>query len=198
MLNNRNQALRALVGIKNPDGTIRVAFCPRCGVPAYAVKVLAENYGDEQSARKLISGGDFGGLEDIQSKICYEPIDCPELRQREFTDIYELVVKHQTGVISGFSYAYIFCDGTWTSASFYRKEVVAQDFFGKSGEVFSKVDSRSIQPYPLFQWIEEFFPSPKVVAPTLPRLSKDDWLRQHYPELSELPKWRFPCVSALS
>jgi hypothetical protein len=24
------------------------------------------------------------------------------------------------------------------------------------------------------------------------RLSKEDWLKQNYPELSELPKWRFP------
>jgi hypothetical protein len=26
----------------------------------------------------------------------------------------------------------------------------------------------------------------------IPRLSKEDWLRQNYPELSELPTWRFP------
>jgi hypothetical protein len=31
----------------------------------------------------------------------------------------------------------------------------------------------------------------KLSVPVI-RLSKKDWLRQHYPELSELPKWRFP------
>jgi hypothetical protein len=27
------------------------------------------------------------------------------------------------------------------------------------------------------------------------RLSKEEWLRQHYPEMKELPKWRFPSVA---
>jgi hypothetical protein len=27
------------------------------------------------------------------------------------------------------------------------------------------------------------------------RLSKEDWLKQNYPEMSELPKWRFPSMS---
>jgi hypothetical protein len=27
---------------------------------------------------------------------------------------------------------------------------------------------------------------------TVVRLSKEEWLRQHYPEITELPKWRFP------
>jgi hypothetical protein len=33
-------------------------------------------------------------------------------------------------------------------------------------------------------------------VPAQPRLSKEDWLRQNYPELSELPKWRFPGMVA--
>jgi hypothetical protein len=36
-------------------------------------------------------------------------------------------------------------------------------------------------------------PIPKA-APVV-RLSKEDWLKQHYPEMSELPKWRFPSVA---
>jgi hypothetical protein len=28
------------------------------------------------------------------------------------------------------------------------------------------------------------------------RLSKEDWLKAHYPELKELPKWRFPRLAA--
>jgi hypothetical protein len=30
------------------------------------------------------------------------------------------------------------------------------------------------------------------VAPSKTRLSKEDWLKANYPEMSELPKWRFP------
>jgi hypothetical protein len=35
-----------------------------------------------------------------------------------------------------------------------------------------------------------------VVRPARKPLSKEDWLRQNYPEMSELPKWRFPALVA--
>jgi hypothetical protein len=44
---------------------------------------------------------------------------------------------------------------------------------------------------------------PSYVAPTVEvgrsvrkALSKEEWLKQHYPELTELPKWRFPGMVA--
>jgi hypothetical protein len=36
-------------------------------------------------------------------------------------------------------------------------------------------------------------PARRVVTP---RLSKEDWLKQNYPGLTELPKWRFPSLVA--
>jgi hypothetical protein len=33
---------------------------------------------------------------------------------------------------------------------------------------------------------------PVIAAPPRVRLSKEDWLKANYPEMSELPKWRFP------
>jgi hypothetical protein len=35
-----------------------------------------------------------------------------------------------------------------------------------------------------------------VNVPVAKRLSKEDWLKANYPELKELPKWRFPAVVA--
>jgi hypothetical protein len=35
-------------------------------------------------------------------------------------------------------------------------------------------------------------PPQPLTVPVSPRLSKEDWLRTHYPDLQELPKWRFP------
>lgn len=32
-------------------------------------------------------------------------------------------------------------------------------------------------------------------TPAQVRLSKKDWLRQHYPDMQELPKWRFPAMA---
>jgi hypothetical protein len=37
--------------------------------------------------------------------------------------------------------------------------------------------------------------SEPVMPPARVRLSKEDWLKQNYPEMTELPKWRFPGVA---
>jgi hypothetical protein len=63
---------------------------------------------------------------------------------------------------------------------------------------------RVVTPYrhhPEFANFRVDFPPPanavqaEAQMPVRIRLSKEDWLRQHYPELSELPKWRFPAVA---
>jgi hypothetical protein len=41
-----------------------------------------------------------------------------------------------------------------------------------------------------------YYDYPSPVPPAAPRLSKEDWLKANYPEMSELPKWRFPAVAA--
>jgi hypothetical protein len=43
------------------------------------------------------------------------------------------------------------------------------------------------------QFFIDYKPTQTTSRPvSQPRLSKADWLRQHYPEMTELPKWRFP------
>jgi hypothetical protein len=54
------------------------------------------------------------------------------------------------------------------------------------------------------EWMQKNIYSSKYVAPPkrvakkrVPkRLSKEDWLKKNYPELTELPKWRFPAMVA--
>jgi hypothetical protein len=48
-------------------------------------------------------------------------------------------------------------------------------------------------PFPLdYLDFSEDYAQPATKTVARPRLSKEDWLKQNYPELSELPKWRFP------
>jgi hypothetical protein len=40
-----------------------------------------------------------------------------------------------------------------------------------------------------------FIPATEQPPAPVVRLSKEEWLKQHYPEMTELPKWRFPACA---
>jgi hypothetical protein len=64
---------------------------------------------------------------------------------------------------------------------------------------FAISEATEVSGYPFPAWYEqhkgaELANKPVKVA-VAPRLSKEDWLRQNYPGMTELPKWRFPAVA---
>jgi hypothetical protein len=193
------------IGIKNTDGSVDLVDCHDDSFPSVKMPMLAEYYGDGAKVHKLVSKGEFnslyGNLEDIKF-YCGKKI-----RIHSYKDIHVLHHLFTRGAFCDISYVYIWCDGTWTCVSVHEKQSFSPlDCFAKNGELcdhrgkkyefgtdFSKLPRVKFDP-----WAAEYFaetPKAKPVV-SIVRLSKEDWLRQHYPDLKELPKWRFPAMVA--
>jgi hypothetical protein len=187
---------RSYIGIKNSDGSLELAYCQFDGYPSDKMPMLTTSYGTEELVRKLIAKGGFRSLVENPDGVDYYANHGEEIDILKYKDIHELRDSFTTGEAYSIEYVYIWCDGTWTCASG-SSDIFPLDCFGKEGEV-SANDLEDLQSYPFDKWIAEYFtvtPEEKHI-PTVSRLSKEEWLRQHYPDLRELPKWRFPALMA--
>jgi hypothetical protein len=91
-------------------------------------------------------------------------------------------------------------DGIWTCAEV-TNSIIAKPFIFDASKSYTDFAETLLKP--TTGWLQaNYYGKAETKAedlprPALPRLSKADWLKQHYPELTELPKWRFPGMVAV-
>jgi hypothetical protein len=193
----------SLIGIKNPDGSLRMSFCLWYGYPAHHLPILSKVYNTEEMVSALVDKGSF-------SNLTREPTTMNVLSSggRCFKDIQHLRDAGLGGWEERIHYVYIWIPGQsnaggWVCAAVTLEsdlmplwadsilvELQQKHVFESDNEDFAM---------PLEQWIGEYFtvkPAEQVVRTVVNRLSKEEWLKQNYPEMSELPKWRFPGMVA--
>jgi hypothetical protein len=184
---------RSHICIKNADGSITRVYCHSDGYPSDQMPTLTESYGTEEKIRKLISKGGFSYLAENIDEVPYYADRGEEIDIVTYKDIHEYLEFFKSGDLSDIEYLYIWCDGTWTCASGCYN-INPLDCFGKDGKISGDYTGE-LPSYPFDKWVATYFenvPEEPQVAFVAPRLSKEEWLKQNYPHLSELPKWRFP------
>jgi hypothetical protein len=107
---------------------------------------------------------------------------------------------------AGIKYCTLLDSKTLDLNELFQEERIDEDY-GTDNGYFVPIDKTSSSPahslwVPCLSWDEIFAlrrvrqgKTARPVQHTTLRLSKEDWLKQHYPELSELPKWRFPAAA---
>jgi hypothetical protein len=185
----------SLIALSNSYGTLSVVRCVGDGAsPRLSFPVLSLNYKKEARVRELISRGAFKKIRKSPYEVEYlEPQNTPDKELFNFSGIEQMqnyLREHAMDVAC----IYFFVDDKWTCAKVEDYQIIPLDVAGIENV---KVDEE-YPTIPKDEWIKTFFPRsiPAAKIPVASRMTKAEWLRQHYPELSELPKWRFPAMVA--
>jgi hypothetical protein len=185
-------AIEALVGSKNDNGSIYVVSCRHGGTPENMMPVLLEQYGVVENVCALVNGGCFELIADTPDQITYVKLGNVRKTGLFFTGIKELLQHIEKGNHAA-EYVYLWIDGYWTCAQVNGQKELCPLHFEKIPDT-DKVSFSTCSVLDLNEWIAanfaEALPTLKVV-----RLSKEEWLKQHYPGMTELPKWRFPAMA---
>jgi hypothetical protein len=182
----------ALVGLKNPDGSILLSICEKNGTPDLMLPMLNTNYSADHYIRALLKTGKFESVQDRPSRITYQQIEngmsvATPFHFKNF-DALLIAIREELRLYARF--VFIWVDGEWTCAGIADAKLYPQDTTklqanNNDGDVY----------YPYDKWIETYFPGEAKSRPqlrTVKPMSKEDWLKANYPNMSELPKWRFP------
>jgi hypothetical protein len=188
--------LNFLIGIRNADGSLTLVpgnptgnFCPAELLPHLlkykgeeAVRAYLKRYA--KSLKKL-----KGLFSDEQLTF-----NVPDVFR-----LPEALDNVGISVASGYMYVWVASspDGEWVICEINENSRGKTELFDSDGGMFISIYERLYEPAP--EWFEANWHPPKPVSPVIPlkpRLSKEDWLRKNYPEMQELPKWRFPGVAA--
>jgi hypothetical protein len=187
-----NEEPQALIGFKRMNGQIDFVYFRDYFYPGFVLPKLLHHYNDAESAKNLVAGGGFLALQNDILNICFDNLFSPE----KFHCVSFAAMQSYLASEGRDLYLYIWAEGEWTCAKAEKGEIIPYHVRGK--QVDFMATERETR-YPLDEWIDKFFSistaPPKVPVSSTPRLSKEDWLRQNYPEMSELPKWRFPSVA---
>jgi hypothetical protein len=170
----------ALFGIKNPDGSLELAYISEKASPSEIMPVFTSCLETADEARHHLlawkSPPDMGNVSNpfiIKWRTTYF----------EFPSLAQLLAAGKKPIWD-VSYLYILVDGEWTFAKIEEGILRPLQYYVPSLKFANRDD-----------WMQAYFPE-SVPTPPIKRLSKEDWLRANYPELSELPKWRFPGLAA--
>jgi len=126
--------IRSLIGIKNPDGSIEMAFCLNNKYPSHQIPILTKNYGSEKAAKKLLFDGFF-------------------MRRRVFPSIHALEKELATDPsLSSIEYFCVWADNTWLCATRHEDSILP---LNEKSERFEPCDKQA--------WMEKYFltPSPR-------------------------------------
>jgi hypothetical protein len=189
----------ALIGIKQLNGEIRFVYCRgEHGYPGYVLPKLLMSYNDAEKARALISRGDFVRIShETQEIIAVLDLANP----RTYSYLSFAGMENNFRAEKTDMYIYIFAENEWTCAVVGQGNIVPFLVESVAGKlVLSGVTIPTKKDlYPYDKWVERYFSlsttPPKARIATAPRLSKEDWLKANYPEMTELPKWRFPVMA---
>jgi hypothetical protein len=188
----------SLVGIKHPNGSIESVLCMSGESYGQMQPFLTQHYAKFEDAQALVACGDFMalGITPTQTRLLANASDYTLAKHpSKFANFHSL----HTAITEGLyiENLYIWVDGVWACGTIVPSgALLPLRFFeqtkgkGKNRRVVITHRAMTVE-----EFEERYFPEKIVPVVSLkPRLSKEDWLRQHYPELSELPKWRFPAM----
>jgi hypothetical protein len=188
---------KARVGIKNEDGSIRFVFCDETTLPYHILPTLLSHYNSEEKVRALIEKGRFKAIKPDINDIEFKNGNRKARPEVFFFMSYAAMEHYFKEYEKKLSLLYIWAEGEWTCAKVDKDDgdiipfcvdIVKGTAWHERDALYYKQD-----------WLDKYFsdkPAEPIVRAVVNRLSKEEWLKQNYPGMTELPKWRFPAVAA--
>jgi hypothetical protein len=179
-----------IIGIREENGMLLCAATPSADTLHASLAFINSKFTTDDSVRALVTETAKNSKKDLSS--------LPELNDLRFYSIHKLNnylerCKERVEV----KYILIWTKGEWTCCQPQNGVIVpfrTQKILDGEKDVSKLAFSTELRG----GWFESYFPfafdppTPGYKPKRKRILSKEDWLKQNYPELKELPKWRFP------